>query len=74
MDLSEFYEPSDAIKCTIGRAIETLMPDEQAKVIAALAKSDITTSSIFRWFMKRDCAVAESSLRKHRTQACSCRV
>lgn len=74
MDLSEFYELSDAVKCTIGRAIETLTPDEQAKVIAALVEPDITTSSIFRWFMKRDCAVAESSLRKHRTQVCSCRV
>jgi hypothetical protein len=71
-DLSEFREKK-TVACVTSRQIATLSAEDKEKIQAAFMEEDILTISITAWLEKKlNVKVSDSSVRKHRRNACGC--
>jgi len=71
IDLSEFRRKKDT-RCVIGRAFDSLIGEDVAKLQAAMKEQDISNPEIVEWLKKRNLITANESVRKHRTSRCRC--
>jgi hypothetical protein len=78
VDLSDFErlsaKKSGAKPCAVRAALESLPPDEQEKLAAALEANPnaITPAAISKWLEARECAVTWQAVRTHRKKECRC--
>ena len=72
VDLSEFLEAPAKETCIVAKAIEKLSAEDRVKISAAFEAEHITTAAIHQWLLKRNPAVKDGTLRKHRRHACVC--
>jgi hypothetical protein len=74
-DLSEFDSdrgPKRPDRCIAGRVIDSLGPQDRVNVQAALENPEYTSASILRYLRKRERAVSDCMLRRHRNGDCCC--
>jgi hypothetical protein len=73
-ELLEEFMPERERPCIIARCLEQLEPDDREKMIAAMARPDITNPAIHRWYRQKNpnMQFGRDSLRVHRGNGCSC--
>ena len=71
VDLSEFRRVKDE-RCVIGRAFDSLTPEDREKLQAALAEPDISRNSIVEWLGKRGTKTTDTTVGTHRSNRCRC--
>ncbi len=74
VDLSDF--PTGVTfrqRCTVGKALDALKPDQREKAVAALSSMDITHRAISSVLSKwSGITVRESTIGRHRRKGCAC--
>jgi len=72
IDLTEFYDIEPAL-CKIAKTLNTISTEDKEKFEAAMLEPTITVVALTKWLsVKKSDKVAESTVRKHRRQECSC--
>jgi len=71
VDLSEFRRVKDE-RCVIGRAFDSLTPEDREKLQAALAEPDISNIAISEWLKKREIKTTNTTVGTHRKRRCRC--
>lgn len=74
LDLSEFTEPfiGKRDRCTVAVGLEQLDEGDRDAFLEALARPDISATSIERVFKKRGITVKAEPIRRHRRRDCAC--
>jgi hypothetical protein len=73
-DLAEFLaaQARERGPCRVGRALEDLEAERRAKLAAALARPDITTTAISRVLASWGHEVSFATISRHRKGECAC--
>ena len=71
IDLSEFRRKKDT-RCVIGRAFDSLIGEDVAKLQAAMKEPDISNIAIEVWLKTRGITTTYTSVGTHRRGRCRC--